>query len=517
MAIRYDQWVKRPNEELEYSQENIVELHKCTKDVLYFLKYVKIVSLDFGEIFFKPHDYQYELIEKFQKHRFNIALASRQCGKTTIVAAFVLWYAIFNRDKVIGIVSNKESSAKNILARLKRMYESLPVWLKPGVTEYAKTAITFDNGTKIIVSATSADAFRGESINILVCDEFAFVPAHQAEEFWAANYPTISSSKEAKVIIISTPNGMFNIFHRIYTGAELGHNTFEFTKISWERVPGRDDIWAAEQLANLGPQQFAQEFAVEFLGSNNTVIDVEILDHLLGSDIDPISIELDKRLKLYDKPKEDCMYVLGVDPAKGTGENYSVIQILKLNSIDPVSMEQVGVFRDNNTDVYQFSEIIDRLSLIYNRAYIMIENNGEGSAVVSRLWWDFENEGLVNTGSKTVNLGVRSTRSSKQKSVLLMKKLIEDGSIKLVDRNTIEELASFVEEKGKFFGKGRNDDCVSALYWALYILEMGILDTSYKFAENMNHDDAWGILSDVEIDEFWEDDFSWLDNTSVYS
>ena len=211
MPVKYDsQFVKRPKEEWEYTPDQISELYECSQDVNYFIKYVKIVNPDKGEIFFDPYEYQLELLRKFQDHRFNVALCSRQSGKTTIVSAYILWYAMFHDNKNIGIVSNKESSAKMILHRIKKTYEALPPWLKPGVTEYSKTFISFDNGTRLVISATSADAFRGESMNLLVCDEFAFVPGSQAEDFWAANYPTISASKEAKVIIISTPNGLFN-------------------------------------------------------------------------------------------------------------------------------------------------------------------------------------------------------------------------------------------------------------------------------------------------------------------
>ena len=346
------------------------------------------------------------------------------------------------------------------------------------------------------------------------CDEFAFVPGNQAEEFWAANYPTISASKQAKVVVISTPNGMFNIFHRLYSQAERGENTFEPTKVTWKRVPGRDEDWAAEQLKNLGPQKFAQEFDVEFLGSTNTVIDTEVLATLLSSYEDHMSTDLNGRLTIYEKPVDKAIYILGVDPAKGTGEHYSAIQILKLVSSVPVKIEQVAVFRDNLTDVYEFSNIVDRLSYFYNRGYIMCENNGEGSAVIQRLWWELENENLVNTGSKAKNLGIRSTRITKPRAVLLMKKLIEDGSVKLVDRNTVEELASFIEEKNKFFGKDKPDDCVSALYWGLFLLEMNILDEKFQF-DDAQDEDVWGILSNTKSD--LDEDWSWLNDTSWQS
>ena len=180
---------------------------------------------------------------------------------TTVVGVYALWYALFNDNKVICIVSNKEKSAKMILRRIKKMYEALPIWIKPGVEGYDKTTVYFDNGSQLVISATSSDAFRGETANLLIMDEFAFVPKNQAEEFWASNYPTIAASMESKIIIISTPNGMFNLFHRLYHNAEKGRNTFFSMKVSWQAVPGRDKKWAEEQVKNIGKQKFAQEFA----------------------------------------------------------------------------------------------------------------------------------------------------------------------------------------------------------------------------------------------------------------
>jgi len=511
MPIKYDdKQVKRPNEELEYSLEQIEELDECSKDIWYFMKYVKIIHPDKGKIFFEPYDYQIELINKYFNNRFNIALCSRQSGKTTSVGVYSLWFSIFNKDKIVGIVSNKEASAKMILNRIKTMYEELPVWLKPGVTEYSKTFIAFDNGTRILISATSPDAFRGETLNLLIADEFAFVPAHDADAFWASNYPTISASQESKIIIISTPNGMFNLFHSLYVQAEGGNNNFIHTTVSWENVPGRDDEWAKEQIKNLGKTKFAQEFAVEFLGSTNTVIDTEVLKKLMNAWTEPLLYDLKNRLAIFEKPEENGVYVIGVDPSKGTGEANSAVQILKIESLSPIKLKQVAVFFDNTTDVYEFSDIVNRLSYYYNNGYIMCENNGEGSAVIARLWWEHENENLINTGSKTANLGIRALKGTKTKAVLLMKKIIEDWSIILYHRETIEELGSFIEENGKFFGKDKPHDMISALYWAVYFLEMNILDEKFDFRKKEMEDDMWGILTDVDEKE---QDWSWLTKT----
>lgn len=190
------------------------------------------------------------------------------CGTTlipthnsTTISAYVLWYAVFNADKTIGIVSNKQVSAIDIMNRIKRMYQELPSWIKPGVAEWSKTFIKFENGTMIMVSATSEDAFRGRTLNLLCMDEYAFVPKHVADAFWAANYPTISASIDAKIIIVSTPNGMFNTFHTLYSQAERKENEFMHFRSTWKDVPGRDSAWAEKQRRNLGNKKFTQEYA----------------------------------------------------------------------------------------------------------------------------------------------------------------------------------------------------------------------------------------------------------------
>lgn len=345
------------------------------------------------------------------------------------------------------------------------------------------------------------------------CDEFAFVRKTIAEDFWSANYPTISSSVDAKIIIISTPCGMWNLFHKIYTEAEHCENTFVPLKFTWRDVPGRDKEWADEQRKNLGKVKFAQEQLVEFLGSTNTVIDPNVLEILINGIDEPETTDLGGKLLIYEKPRDDCKYVIGTDTAKGTGENYSVAQILRIESLTPLKFVHVAKFESNTIDVYSFADVINRLSYYYNNAFIMCENNSEGSTVVNRIWWEHENPNLINSGSKTTDLGIRATKTTKPKAVLLMKKLLEDGDLVIKDRETIKQLSSFVDDNGKYRGRDTNDDCVSALYWAIYIVEMNILEhyninaLEEKAKNNDEAAEVWGILSDASAPE---EDFQWL-------
>jgi hypothetical protein len=253
----------------------------------------------------------------------------------------------------------------------------------------------------------------------------------------------------------------------------------------------------------------------EFLGSTNTVISPEVIEYLFTLYKEPTHIDLNGRFRIYEKPIEGNTYILGCDTAKGTGENDSVIQVLKIISMKPVKFEQVAVFQDDHTDVYAFADIIHRISLFYNKAHIMVENNAEGAAVVTKLWWDIETESLVNTGAKTQNLGIRATKNTKPKAVLLMKKLIEDECLQINDKETVEQIASFIEENNKFFGKDLKDDLISGLYWTVYIIEMDIFDESATLKsmsdlDKEQKDEIWGILTDIDTDS--DNSFKWLDD-----
>lgn len=509
-SIKYDDYIKQPYMEHSYTQEQILELHKCAADPMYFIEnYIKIVNPNNGVVLFDAYPYQRHMIKTFEENRFVVCLLSRQSGKSTIVAAYALWFACFNDHKNIGIVSNKADSAKSLLARLKYMYELLPAWIKPGVPEWAQKTIAFDNHTKIHIAATSKDSFRGEPMSMLLLDEFGFVdPPWKAEEFWASNYPTVSASKTAKILIISTANGMNNKFHEIYTNAENGTNSFVSLKYDWRHVPDRDDEWAATQLSNMGKIKFAVEFGCDFIGSSFTVIDAETLENMLKTTKDPAFFDMKSKFRIFEKPQAGAEYVIGVDCAKGTGQDASVMQIFRIDSIHPIKLTQVAVYEDNFVDVYTFAEIVHKTSYYYNSAYLMVENNGEGSAVTNRLWWDLENSNLVNTGTKEKDLGIRATTTTKPKAVLFMKKLIEDGSITIHDKPTVMQLTDFIDKGNNVYRcENLHDDLVASMYWSFYFFEMNIMEEKYTFKEGEIDDDTWGVLSDVNT---VEEDWSWL-------
>lgn len=507
--MRKEDIIKRSMAEVQFSPEMQDELLRCSEDFYYFCQFVQVKHPDLGRMEFKPRWYQKEFLDKIIDNRYFVGLLARQVGKTVSVSVYVLWYAMFHSEKTIGIVSNKGTSAKKILAEIKRMYEFLKPHLKPGVQEYNVQSVTFDNNTRIICSNTTEDPFRGETLSLMVCDELGFVKKSIAEAFWSANFPALSASQTSKVIIISTPNGKFNLFERLYSGAEADSNGFVYSRHDWTCIEGRDEKWKEDQIRILGKVKFNQEHGCQFIGSTNTVVDGETLQILLTKSQDPKLKDLNDRLKIFEKPKPNDKYVIGVDTAKGTGEHDSTIQVLKITSYTPFKAKQVAVFKDNYTDIYEFSNIVYRMALLYNKAHILLENNYDGSTVINKLWWDYEYENLVNESQKSTGLGIRATQKTKPIAVLAMKKLIENGDIELVDEETILQLTSFIDlGNNKFTGKDLPDDLVDALYWACYVTEMDVLDEDASVDDNIEEEDGWGILSDVEDDFNIEEEFN---------
>lgn len=499
MGVAYNEYIKRPYEEYSFTVEEGKELNACRKDFYAFLKHVKIIHPDYGRIPFEPYQYQKDIFELILNNRFVITMVARQSGKSTLVAVYLVWYSIFHPDKNVGVVSNNEASAIDIIDRCKLIYEELPYFLKPGVVKYDAKTIKFDNGSSIRGGATSKNAFRGRAMNIIFSDEMAFVePAWLADAFFTSNYPTISKSKESKFIIVSTPNGIGNLFHSIFVKAEKKKNEFKHYVADWRCLPERDEEWAEKERRNLGRMRFNQEYGCQFLGSANTVIDEDTLKRLLDQPESDYIMSEKGNFRRYQRPIQGATYLIGVDCAKGTGEHYSTMQVYRVESIKPIKLSQCAVFEDNYMDTYDFAALVHKTAMYYNDAYIMCENNGEGSAVISELWWTHENEGLVCSGSKTTNLGIRATTKTKPQAVILMKKLIEDGSMEVIDTPTINQLLTFVEKgQNKFTGNGKPDDLVSALYWTPWIFKMDILEESMEFQKKSEEEeDFWGEIFD---------------------
>jgi len=365
--------LKKANVAVEFTPEQIAEFIKCSEDPVYFAKnYVKIVSLDEGLVPFKMWDFQEKLITNFHENRFNIAKLPRQTGKSTTVVSYLMHYAIFNDNVKIAILANKAETSRELLSRLQLSYENLPKWMQHGIVSWNKGSLELENGSKIIAASTSSSAVRGNSFNIIFLDEFAFIPNNIAEQFFSSVYPTISSGKSTKVIIISTPNGM-NMFYKLWHDAERHKNSYIPLEVHWSSVPGRDAKWKEETIANTSQRQFTQEFECEFLGSVDTLINPAKLRALVYED----PIKQNGKLDVYEDPIPDHQYVMTVDVSRGTNQDYSAFTVIDTTTI-PYRL--VAKFKDNDIKPIILPNIIHQVAKAYNRCYILIEVNDIGAS-----------------------------------------------------------------------------------------------------------------------------------------
>ena len=493
--------LKKANTPHEFTEEQIIEFVKCKEDPVYFAKkYIKIVSLDEGLTQFHPYDFQEKLIKNFHENRFNICKMPRQTGKSTTSVSYLLHYAVFNDSTNIGILANKAATARDLLSRLQTAYENLPKWMQQGIISWNKGSLELENGSKILAASTSASAVRGMSFNILFLDEFAFVPNHIAESFFASVYPTITSGKNTKVIMVSTPHGM-NHFYRYWHDAERGKNEYVPTDVHWSEVPGRDDVWKEQTIANTSEQQFKVEFECEFLGSINTLIAPSILRNMVYD----VPITKNAGLDIYEKPEKDHNYIATVDVARGLGNDYSAFIVFDVTQFP---YKVVAKYRNNEIKPMLFPNVILDVAKGYNNAYLLVEVNDIGDQVASILQYDLEYENILMasmrgrngqivgqgfSGKKT-QLGVRTTASVKKLGCSNLKTLIEDHKLITCDYEIISELTTFAQTHNSFEAEeGCNDDlamCLVLFAWLVqqeYFKEMTDNDIRKRIYEEQKN------------------------------
>jgi len=472
--------LKKANTAIEFTQEQILEFVKCKEDPVYFANnYIKIVSLDEGLTQFHPYHFQERLINNFHNNRFNICKMPRQTGKSTTVVSYLLHYAVFNDSVNIGILANKAATARELLGRLQTAYENLPKWMQQGIIAWNKGSLELENGSKILAASTSASAVRGMSFNILFLDEFAFVPNHVADSFFASVYPTITSGKNTKVIIVSTPHGM-NHFYRMWHDAEKQKNEYIPTDVHWSEVPGRDEKWKETTISNTSEQQFKVEFECEFLGSVDTLIAPSKLRTLVYDN----PIQKNAGLDVYEPSKEKHDYVMTVDVARGVGEDYSAFVVVDITEFPH---RIVAKYRNNDIKPMLFPNIIYEVAKSYNSAYILCEVNDIGDQVASILQYDLEYQNLLMcsmrgragqivgqgfSGKKT-QLGVKMSKTVKKVGSLNLKTLIEEDKLIFNDYEIISELTTFISKHNSFEAEeGCNDDLAMCLVIYAWLVQM---------------------------------------------
>jgi len=463
--------LKKANTQIQFSQENILEFVKCKEDPVYFArKYIQIVSLDKGLVPFRLYDFQEKLVRNFHESRFNICKMPRQTGKSTTVVSYLLHYAVFNDNVNIAILANKASTARDLLGRLQLAYENLPKWMQQGIIAWNKGSLELENGSKISANSTSSSAVRGGSYNVIFLDEFAFIPNHIADDFFASVYPTISSGQSTKVIIVSTPRGM-NHFYRMWHDADRGKNEYVPTEVHWSEVPGRDEAWKESTIANTSEQQFKVEFECEFLGSVNTLIS--------PSKIKSLVYDTPKRSKQsveqFEEPIKGRTYVVTVDVARGVDKDYSAFVVF---DVTKMPFRVVAIYKNNEVKPFVFPNIISEIAKRYNQAHILTEVNDIGQQIAEALQYEIEYPNVLMCTQKGragqilgamysgrgSSLGVRMTKQIKRVGCANLKTLIEGDKLIINSFKIIEEMSTFAKRGQSWQAEdGSNDDLMMCL------------------------------------------------------
>ena len=514
-AYKMNPLLKQRGVSIDFTKEQVAELIKCSNDPEYFLEhYIKVISLDDGIVPFIPYPFQRNLIDSFHNNRFSICKLPRQSGKSVTVTAYLIHQAIFRDNINIAILANKRETSFELMQKLQTSYENLPKWLQQGVLAWNKGSIELENGSRITASSTSSSAVRGFSYNIVMLDEFAFVPTNVAEDFFSSVYPTISSGKSTKVIIVSTPNGM-NHFYKLWNDAEKGRNSYRPTEAHWSEVPGRDDAWKQETIANTSEQQFQQEFECDFIGSAGTLIAGAKLKSLTYND--PITSS--GGLDIYEQPIPGHEYLMTVDVSRGMKLDFSAFLLFDITTYPH---KLVAKYRNNTIKPMLFPDIITQVAKKYNKAWILCEVNDIGDQVASIIFYDMEYENLLMTsmrgragqvlghgfsGGKT-QLGLKMAKAPKKLGCSNLKQMVESDKVLFNDFQIINELTTFVEKRDSFSAEdGCHDDlvmCMVIYAWAVaqdYFKEM----TDQSVREELYEEDKLGMEEDMAPFGFIDD------------
>jgi hypothetical protein len=524
MTAKKDGYLGNPNlkpvgVQQQFTPEQVQEYIKCANDPVYFVeKYVKIVAVDKGLVPFEMYDFQKDLIAKLHQNRFVIGKLPRQVGKTTTVGAYLLHYVLFNQNMNVAILANKQSTAIEILGRIKMAYEYLPKWLQQGVIEWNKGSIVLENGSRILAAATSSSAIRGGSFNCILLDEFAHIPTQIAEEFFTSVYPTITSGQSTKMFIISTPNGL-NMFYYYWKGAINNQNGYVAFEVHWSQVPKypggplRDEQWKKEMISKTSEKQFEQEFECDFLGSSNTLISADKLHTLVYTKPiirtkDGISVYQEPIRKDPDKDNSyDHIYFITADVAEGQGKDYTALTVIDVTKFP---YKVVATYRNNTVSPLLFASVVKTIARKYNNAHVLIEINSIVFEVANVLHTDLEYENIVKTammgrkgqiitegfGSvKKVQMGVRTSVLTKKVGCQVLKNMIEEDKLIVEDADIISEFTTFISKKQSFEAEdGHNDDLVMCLVlfsWA----------TRQQYFKNLTDMDVRLAMYQKDIDE----------------
>jgi len=510
------------------------EYAKCATDPVYFLgKYGIIQHPVRGKVNFNLYDFQEKSLQSFMQHDYNIVLKARQLGLSTLTAGYALWMMTFQQDKNILVIATKQETAKNLVTKVRVMHANLPGWLKQPCVEDNKLSLRYKNGSQIKAVASSEESGRSEALSLLIIDEAAFID--KIDTIWGAAQQTLATGGRA--LVISTPNGVGNFFHKTWIGAEDGTNDFNFIKLHWSVHPEREQSWRDEQDKLLGPSLAAQECDCDFITSGRGVIDGLLLENLKESSVrEPMEKRgIDSNYWIWQPPNYTKNYVVSADVSRGDGTDYSAFHI-----IDVESLEQVAEYK-GKISTQDFGNMLVNVASEYNNALLVVENNNIGWAAIQQVidreypnlfytskdlqYVDVQHQITNKYRSQERNMvpGFSTTSKTRPLIVAKLEEMFREESVVVHSQRLIDELFVFIYNGNRAEAMtGYNDDLVMSFAIALWVRDTALrlrsegIELSKKAIQGIGHNPGV-YTSNTETNDSWEmdvrgekEDLTWL-------
>ena len=510
------------------------EYAKCATDPVYFLgKYGIIQHPVRGKVNFNLYDFQEKSLESFMKHDYNIVLKARQLGLSTLTAGYALWMMTFQQDKNILVIATKQETAKNLVTKVRVMHANLPGWLKQPCVEDNKLSLRYKNGSQIKAVASSEESGRSEALSLLIIDEAAFID--KIDTIWGAAQQTLATGGRA--LVISTPNGVGNFFHKTWVDAENGVNDFNFIKLHWSVHPEREQEWRDEQDKLLGPSLAAQECDCDFITSGRGVIDGLLLENLKESSVrEPMEKRgIDSNYWIWQPPNYTKNYVVSADVSRGDGTDYSAFHI-----IDVETLEQVAEYK-GKISTQDFGNMLVNVASEYNNALLVVENNNIGWAAIQQvidreypnLFYTSKDLQYVDVQHQITNKyrvqernmvpGFSTTQKTRPLIVAKLEEMFREESVMVHSQRLIDELFVFIYNGNRAEAMtGYNDDLVMSFAIALWVRDTALrlraegIELSKQAIQGIGQNSGV-YTSEVQKNDSWEmdvkgekEDLTWL-------
>ena len=463
------------------------ETKRCMEDPVYFMrKYVKIQHPHRGTIPFDLYPFQENTLKSFHDFRYLMILKSRQLGITTLVAAYSLWMMIFNEDKNILVISIKQEISKEIITKVRFANEHLPSWLKVKETTNNFLSLRLSNGSMVAATSSAKDAGRSKALSLLILDEAAFID--DAEQIWTSAYNTLSTGGRA--IILSTPNGVGNWFHRMWVGAEKKKNDFHTLSLKWNLHPERNQDWRDEQTKQLGVRGASQECDCDFLSSGANVIDLMTLKWYEDNPemvMDRKEARRGEAMWIFKGPEPGKNYIVAADVARGDGSDYSTAHVIELETL-----EQCAEFQDQ-LGMREFGDILVAIATEYNDALLIVEYTGIGAAVLQQVIdREYKNtfyssldlqvvevqrqlSSKINAEERKLKPGFSTTLRTRPIIISKLEAYFREKAVIVHSNRLINELKTFIWDNGKAqAAENYNDDLVMAFAIGIWVRDTAL-------------------------------------------